>query len=221
MALVSEFDMEVDALARQYGMLVMENADLRAKLEEKQRMLDLANKALERGGSAARFGIKSDIPEGALVFRDTTETLERYWEDEPAYNTTQWRALEKDRDNLQVQLNAAEERLARVDKAIPGMLSIADEVQKVEVENRNLQAAYEAVRGALSEVIVAYGEGLIPNSAEIKAIMVKVTAAFYTTPAEAGERVRGLVEAVEEAIQHDYITPELREALAKYRGGAK
>jgi hypothetical protein len=53
---------------------------------------------------------------------------------------------ENDRDNLQAQLQAAEERLARVDEAIPGMLALADEVQKVEVANRDLQAQVGVLR---------------------------------------------------------------------------
>lgn len=50
--------------------------ELQTELDKKTRMLDLANGALKRAGSAAQFGIKRDIPEGVLVFKDTAESLE-------------------------------------------------------------------------------------------------------------------------------------------------
>lgn len=207
--------------------------DLRAKLKEKQRMLDLANKALERGGSAARFGIKRNVPEDALVFRDTEETLAQNWDDEPAYSQKQWRELEQDRDNIQAQLQAAEERLARVDEAIPGMLALADEVQKVEIENRNLQAAHEVLRGALEVVNVAVEE-LFTACPEEAFDTLKtntrhaIDLALSTTPEQAGERVQYLVTVAEDTL--NWLRQNklggtghgrcLADALAKYRGGA-
>jgi hypothetical protein len=70
-------------------------AELTEQLNTKQRMLDLANKALERAGSAARFGIHREIPEGALVFADTAESIEDSFdiENEPAYSQKQWNEL--------------------------------------------------------------------------------------------------------------------------------
>ncbi|MCM0758084.1 hypothetical protein M7775_05770 [Sporomusa sphaeroides DSM 2875] len=104
--------------------------------------------------------------------------------------------------DLRAKLEAAEERLARVDAAIPEILALADEVQKVEIENRNLQAAYEVVRGALEVVNVAVEE-LFTACPEEAFDTLKtntrhaIDLALSTTPEQAGKRVRGLVEAAE------------------------
>jgi hypothetical protein len=56
--------------------------ELTTDRDSKVRLLDLANKALERAGSAARFGGKLSIPEGAIVFTDTAEEIEQRLEDD-------------------------------------------------------------------------------------------------------------------------------------------
>ena len=58
-------------------------------------------KGRESAGSAARFGQHIEIPEGALVFKDTEETLKIDYDDEPMYSTKQW-------NELQAKLEAAE-----------------------------------------------------------------------------------------------------------------
>lgn len=76
-------------------------SSLRAKLDEKEKILNLANQSLKRVGSATRFSQHIEIPEDALVFKDTEETLRADDDNEPAYSTKQW-------NELQAKLEAAE-----------------------------------------------------------------------------------------------------------------
>jgi len=100
-----------------------EIVDLRQKVTAEQsradnaeRMLKRANEALERAGSAARVGTKLKIPEGALVFIDTIETLSRDWsEDEPAYSQRQWDKQQKTIAALNVALETCINRLEFLD----------------------------------------------------------------------------------------------------------
>jgi vacuolar-type H+-ATPase subunit E/Vma4 len=86
---MSEYDNEVDALAIQYGMLIGENADLRAKLEA-------AEQAKKRYWDAIHRQYQRNI--------GTIRKMEK---------------AEQDRDNLQAQLQAANNEISRLKLLVP------------------------------------------------------------------------------------------------------
>jgi thioesterase domain-containing protein len=110
-------------------------------------------------------------------------------------------AVIQEAKDLRAKLEAAEQAKKRYWDAIHRQyqrnIGTIRKMEKAEQDRDNLQAAYAVVRGLISEIIVAHGEEIIPNTAEVKSIINKAHSAFHTTSAEAGERVRGLVEALE------------------------
>lgn len=89
-----------------------------SRADNAEQMLKRANEALERAGSAARFGTKIKIPEGAIVFIDTIETLTRDWlEDEPVYSQRQWDKQQKTIAALNVALETCINRLEFLDSS--------------------------------------------------------------------------------------------------------
>ena len=132
--------------------------------------------------------------------------------------------IAQDRDNLQAKLNRDTKLL---EKCINDQKETIIGCQKVYTD---LQAAYDVVRGALKRI------GMLcvspeSDSNKVKIIMEYQHKALSITPTEAGERVRGLVDALEYYADKDQFrsVPSMitdngkiaRDALAKYRGGAE
>jgi hypothetical protein len=158
---VSEFDNEVNALAIQYGMLIKENADLRAKLEA-------ADKIIKEILTTLTPFMKKNFPQD----KDTYDIVMAS------------KDLIKKHNDLQEQV------------------------------------------GVLCETL-----GFITKSETVGYVKMIAESALELTPPEAGERVRGLVAALEEikarcehpkseddAHYENYY--EAKNALTKYRGGA-
>ena len=176
-------------------------------------------------GNTTYFGSASEVAR-TLVFKDTEETLRLDLDDEPAYSTKQWRGLEQDCDNLQVANNELIREIGLNKQTISNLYG----------EISGLQAQVGVMRETMLEAVsrCCYFTGhgcLSKDYREPKCSKRLICQALSTTPAEAGERVRNVADALDSCLQ---FVDELkdhgiynwsgeqaaRDALAKYRGGA-
>lgn len=136
------------------------------------------------------------------------------------------RGLEKERDNLQAQLNGMTEArdtfyndMLLYKKSCDDLIKFRDElfgkIDKLTANNTNLQAAYEVVRGALEEIqekslnhgVIANDNAMYDRAATRELIAFSsnlfdiADKALSTTPPEAGERVRNVVIALDSCLQ--------------------
>ncbi|MBU2704192.1 protein of unknown function (DUF885 family) [Sporomusaceae bacterium BoRhaA] len=196
-----------------------ENADLRAKLESLQQVIDSqkeTNLVLVNKLEAQNKQFKSLEANSIKTIRKLQDELKR-----------------GERDDARQQV----ERLQQV---------IANLALTNENDREGLQAQVALLRGALekyndlmrmSEMAAQYGgklEDKLKFASRRDAIAAEMVKALDTTPVEAAERVQGLVDALEKAISSFIETDTddngfvdkfeqatcslLEEALAKYRG---
>lgn len=146
------------------------------------------------------------------------------------------RDIEQERDDLCEQLETANQQMNKKAE------SWRADFRQVEQERDNLQAAYTVVRSALEELYKWFKGNVHDKHAGIPCpvcaktachtkdcVIAKCQRAYLSTPAEAGEWVRGLVEALEAIETPSWVKPEkltvfalsqlATEALTKYRGG--
>lgn len=234
-----------------FEQLEQENADLHSKLNKTYRGLE----SLTPGGSEFHNDVQSCVD----YIKDRILTLEGLVKDHARRRI----AAEQERDNLQAQLNGMTEArdtfyndIVRYKKSCDDLIKLRDElfdkVDALTAERDNLQAQVNSLKTTLEHCDLARDKwlnkyvDLQAANAVLRGALeyykthedggVRAVQALSTTPDEAGERVRGLVEALaeyvdwctskprksdeEEILLLDEITGRAKDALAKYRGGA-
>lgn len=224
-----------DAIIKLFEKSWQDNAGLRAKLEAaNDKVLELDNLATAKTDEITDLEEELSATKTLLLSEGVNKKL-----------------IAQDRDNLQNELNGMTKArdtfyndMLLYKKSCDDLIKLRDEhFNKID----NLQAAYGVLRAAIKAIRedIIYHNQVRFAGGEIFNLITPETAgkiekAFHSTPAEAGERVRGLVEALEfyanaenyvhRVSEHaiEWIDPVVfddtgkraKDALAKFRGGA-